>query len=257
MKVVIFAGGYGTRMREQTEFIPKPMVRVGGRPVLWHLLQIYSRQGFREFVILAGYRAEAIRAYFSSLNREAESFTVQTLTGEMELHSPLPDWKVTILDTGVATPTGDRLLKARETIGEHPFLCTYGDGLANVDLSSLQHEASKAPEGSSVMTAAVPQSRFGSIEVDSSGFVTSFNEKTASKEFVNIGYFLFTNAVFSHITPGTMLEDSALPALAKSRQLRVNRHKGFWMPMDTQREYEELCRLWESGDPPWFEDLGS
>lgn len=252
MKIVLLAGGLGTRMREETEFKPKPMVQIGDKPVLHHLMEIYSRFGFKEFVILAGYRADIIQDYFYNFRARTKAFTIRTRTGEFEVHGELEDWKVTVLNTGVETLTADRLLAARPYLGDDPFMLTYGDGLANVNLDSVVKLHRENP-GKSVMTITALESRFGQVDVDSAGTVTSFAEKPKGQDRVNIGFFLFTNEVFKHAIPGTMLEQSALKSLAVASRLQAHVHDGFWMPMDTFREYEKLNEIYSSGEIPWLD----
>tara|TARA_B110000503_G_scaffold104816_2_gene156408 strand:+ start:3155 stop:3892 length:738 start_codon:yes stop_codon:yes gene_type:complete len=239
-------------MREETEFKPKPMVQIGDKPVLHHLMEIYSRFGFNEFIILAGYRADIIQDYFYNFRARTNAFSVKTKTGEFEVHGELEDWKVTVLNTGVESLTADRLLAAKPYLGAEPFMLTYGDGLANVDLNKLV-ELHRLDTSRSVMTITALESRFGQVDVDSSGTVTSFAEKPRGRDKVNIGFFLFTHEVFDYAIPGTMLEQSALKRLASDSKLQAHEHEGFWMPMDTFREYEKLNEIYRSGRAPWIE----
>jgi glucose-1-phosphate cytidylyltransferase len=250
MKAVLLAGGLGTRMREETEFKPKPMVEIGGRPVLWHLMKLLSAQGINEFVILTGYKSDVVKEYFVDYWRHATAFTVNTKSESIRMYEEIEDWEVTVVDTGVETLTGDRILKARSFIGDEPFLCTYADGLANVSLDKLK-KLHMATGGANVMTIFSPESRFGLVEVVE-GQVVNFAEKPRVTEKVNIGFFIFNSEIFEHITPGTMLEDFALKSLAKSGRLFSHPHEGFWMPMDTFREYEKLSELWKNGTAPWM-----
>lgn len=252
MKIVLLAGGLGTRMREETEFKPKPMVQIGDKPVLHHLMEIYSHFGYNEFVILAGYRADIIQDYFYNFRARTKSFTVNTRTGEFEVHGELEDWKVTVLNTGVETLTSDRLMGARAHLGGQPFMLTYGDGLANVNLETIVglHQDNPAQ---SVMTVTGLESRFGQVGMDDSGLVTSFAEKPKGTDRVNIGFFLFNQDVFDYALPGTMLEQSAIKTLANRSRLQAHEHEGFWMPMDTYREYEKLNEIYQSGKAPWLD----
>lgn len=250
MKAVLLAGGLGTRMREETEFKPKPMVEIGGRPVLWHLMKLLSAQGINEFVILTGYKSDVVKEYFVDYWRHATAFTVNTKSKSIRMYEEIEDWDVTVVDTGVETLTGDRILKARSFIGDEPFLCTYADGLANVSLDELK-KLHMATGGANVITIFSPESRFGLVEVVE-GQVVNFAEKPRGKDKVNIGFFIFNSEIFEHITPGTMLEDFALKSLAKSGRLFSHPHEGFWMPMDTFREYEKLSELWKNGTAPWM-----
>ena len=251
MKAVIFAGGFGTRMRENTEFIPKPMVEIGGKPVLWHLMKIFSNQGVNDFVVLAGYRASAIQDYFVNFRNRVEAMTISTKSGKVEHHSESEDWTVTVLDTGLHTSTGDRLKMAEKYLRGEDFFCTYGDGLANVDLSRITSLSRLHPD-SSVVTVTHPKSRFGVVTQDAMGRVTSFDEKQTNESLINIGFFLFRPDVFDLLGDGKMLEEGALPRLTNLGRLRANIHEGFWRPMDTQREHSELSELFEIGSSPWL-----
>lgn len=250
MKLVIFAGGLGTRMREETEFKPKPMVDIGGQPVLWHLMKIFSSQGVNDFIVLTGYKGDSIRKYFFDFEILAQNFTKTLGQGNLKLHgNRVEEWKVTVLDTGIDTPTAGRLLKAQEVIGNEPFFCTYGDGLANINLSALieSHIQSKKI---ATLTAYRPRNRFGILSIEGNE-VVSFKEKPQMSDWINIGFFFFEPEIFDWCTEAEMLEDKPLVDLAASRQLAVNFHNGFWEPMDTYREYLELNRLWNEGKAPW------
>lgn len=250
MKLVIFAGGMGTRMREETEFKPKPMVEIGGRPVLWHLMKVYAHQGVKEFVILAGYKSEVVKRFFLDFEANTRDFTKNLGQGDLHFHSgEADDWKVTVVDTGVDTPTAGRLLAARQLIGDEPFFCTYGDGLANINLASLTR-AHNQSEKIATLTAFQPRNRFGILSIEGDE-VVSFKEKPQMSDWVNIGFFLFQPQIFDWCTKEDMLEERPLIGLAERRQLSVNFHTGFWEPMDTYREYLELNKLWEEDQAPW------
>lgn len=252
MKAVIFAGGLGTRMREETDFRPKPMVEIGSQPVLWHLMKIFAHHGVRDFVILAGYKSEVIKSYFANFNLFTKNFKVsiganpaiEFLDGDLE------DWKVTVLDTGRDTLTGERLLKAKDVIGSDKFFCTYGDGLAPVDLGLLveRHEASNRL---ATMTVTQPTNRFGVVDFDQNLRVSGFKEKPKMADWINMGFFVFEPEVFDYLKPGEALEESALTKLANDGQIGVNPFEGFWEPMDTFREYQMLNQLWNQGNAPW------
>jgi glucose-1-phosphate cytidylyltransferase len=253
MKAILLAGGLGTRMREETEFRPKPMVEVGGRPVLWHIMKLLSHQGLREFVILTGYRSDVIRRYFFDYEHLNLDFTIQLgkpSTTTFHGQHDEAGWSITVVDTGPQTLTGERILRAREFIGDSRFLLTYGDGLADINLARLveEHEASNA---SLTMSVAKPNSRFGVVERDESGLVKRFLEKPEGKELVNMGFMIAEPIVFQSLGPGQALEDEPLRKLAEAGKLGSYFHEGFWQPMDTQRELELLNEMWESGDAPW------
>lgn len=251
MKVVIFAGGLGTRMREETEFRPKPMVEIGGKPVLWHLMKIYSHYGFGDFIVLAGYKANVIKEYFSRLDLFTRDFTFHTDSGNLDyLTGRKENWKITVLDTGPESQTGDRLKCARELINGETFCCTYGDGLAPVDISTLvkTHFEGKT---SATMTVVRPANRFGVVEFDSNNIARSFLEKPRMSDWINMGFFVFGPEIFSHLDQGKSLEEGALTKLAAQGELSVFPYDGFWEPMDTFREFQKLNDLWISGRAPW------
>jgi len=253
MKAVILAGGLGTRMREETEFRPKPMVEIGGRPILWHIMKIFSEQGVKDFVILTGYKGEMIKRFFFDYEMLTRDFTLHLNDkSSVEFHGTQPgeDWRVTVLDTGSSSLTGDRLLRARSHLNDEPFFVTYGDGLANVNLSDLLdvHNATKA---TLTISTAQPRSRFGVVAPDKDGRVSEFLEKPVGKEIVNIGYMVANNSLFHYLQDGGALENRPLSKLAQDGQLSAHRHDGFWQPMDTVRELEILTKLWESGNVPW------
>ena len=253
MKVVLFAGGLGSRMREETEFRPKPMTEIGSRPVLWHIMKIFAHYGHNEFVICAGYKAQMIKQFFLDYSAHTSDFTVG-LDGS---NSPVfhashgeKDWTVTVVDTGLETQTGGRLAQVRPYLGDAPFLCTYGDGIAPVDLDRLLQHHKRSGKAAS-MTVTRPSSRFGVVETDADGTVTSFREKPTSDDLVNIGFFVFNDQIFRGLNRDTVLEEDPLKRLAAEGQLSSFEHDGFWKPMDTFREYQELNGLWNNGNAPW------
>lgn len=253
MKAVLLAGGLGTRMREQTDIRPKPMVEVGGRPVLWHIMKWFAKAGVNDFVVLTGYKSEYIKQYFA--NYRVNNFDFEVQLGDpdslhfMGTHDE-NSWKVTILDTGLDTPTGGRIKAAEDLLKEEPFFCTYGDGIATVDVKGLMdfHEAS---ETLATVTVCRPPARFGKIQFTDSGRVTDFLEKPPSQSWVSIGYFVFQPGIFSILGTRTVLEQEAMRTLVDGGDLSAFKHEGFWQPMDTQREYERLEELWQSGSAPW------
>jgi glucose-1-phosphate cytidylyltransferase len=254
MKAVLLAGGLGTRMREETEFRPKPMVEVGGKPVLWHIMKLLSAQGIKEFVICTGYKSEHIANYFANYGALNQDFTV-TLGDDSSIvyhdrHEDL-DWTVTVAYTGADTMTGGRIKRVRKYVGDEPFLCTYGDGIASVDLRALQ-EFHSSHGKTATMTTTRPYSRFGVVDINDDGDVASFREKPQTDDWINIGYFIFEPAVFDYIDgDSTVLEQEPLHRLADEDQLSAFRHDGFWQPMDTQRESQHLNELWSRGKAPW------
>lgn len=252
IKAVILAGGLGTRLAEETATRPKPMVEVGGRPILWHIMKIYAHHGITEFVICLGYRAEVIKEYFLGLFHRSSDFTVNLTDNQVQVHQVgADDWEVTLVDTGLHTQTGGRLLRVREFVGPGTFLMTYGDGVADVDLTHLL--AFHRGHGRlATLTAVRPQARFGTLELDGDR-VLAFSEKPPGAEgWINGGFFVLEPGVFDYLGGDqTVFEREPLERLAREGQLMVHRHEGFWQCMDTLRDVRNLGRLWDSGSPPW------
>jgi glucose-1-phosphate cytidylyltransferase len=253
MKAVLLAGGLGTRMREETEFRPKPMVEVGGRPVLWHIMKILGSQGITDFVICAGYKSEYIKNYFYNYGASNLDFTVklgdQSSTIFHGSHDEF-EWTVTVADTGENTNTGGRIKRVQKYLDGEPFLATYGDGIADIDLKALISFHSTSGK-LATMTTTQALSRFGVVDIDDSGLVQSFREKPKVNDWINIGYFLFENMIFEYLEDESVLEEKPLRRLAEENQLASYQHKGFWQPMDTQREAWLLNGLWASNKAPW------
>jgi glucose-1-phosphate cytidylyltransferase len=253
MKVVLLAGGLGTRMREETEFRPKPMVEVGGKPVLWHIMKTYASYGHTDFVICAGYKGDQIKQYFYNYAASNMDFTVTLGDADSAVFHGKHDefgWRVTVSDTGFDTPTGGRIKAVEKYLEHESFLCTYGDGIANVDISQLLESHSSAGRKATI-TVTNPRSRFGIVQVENGNAVTGFLEKPETADPVNIGYFVFSPAIFDVLTRESVLEESPLVSLAAENQLTAFRHDGFWQPMDTFREYQLLNGLWQQGNAPW------
>jgi glucose-1-phosphate cytidylyltransferase len=253
MKAVLLAGGLGTRMREETEFRPKPMVEIGGRPVLWHIMKMLSQQGIQDFVVCAGYKSDQVKEYFLNYIQANSDFTISLgSSNQIEFHDSHGEatWKVTVADTGTLTNTGGRLKAVERFIGSDAFLCTYGDGLADVDLTALRDFHSGHGKMATV-TASRPSSRFGLVETDERGMVRQFREKPILDEWVSIGFFIFEPQIFSILGENSVLEEEPLNSLADSGELGAYKHEGFWQPMDTFRESKILNDLWDSGGAPW------
>lgn len=254
MKAILLAGGLGTRMREETEFRPKPMVEVGGKPVLWHIMKTYAQAGIKDFIVCAGYKGNFIKNYFYNYAAENLDFTVRLgNNNEIVYHGSHDefDWNVTVVDTGALTMTGGRIKRVQRFIGDESFLCTYGDGIANVDVETLI-EHHRAHGKLATMTTTQPTSRFGVVDLEEDGSVRNFREKPRVDDWVNIGYFAFEPEVLDYIEGDyTVLEEEPLHRLADERQLSSFRHSGFWQPMDTQREKEQLNAIWDRGHAPW------
>jgi glucose-1-phosphate cytidylyltransferase len=252
VKVVILAGGLGTRLAEETVARPKPMVEIGGRPILWHLMQLYADAGFNEFVVACGYRQEVIKDYFRSLYSTTNDLTVDFSTGEIAVQVRWKnDWKVHLIDTGPDTMTGGRIKRLERIIGNETFMCTYGDGLASIDARDVLR-THRAAGRLATITAVRPPARFGVLEIDGDR-VAAFSEKPQTSEgWINGGFFVFEPAIFERLAGDkTLLEHEPLAGLAAERQLTVHRHDGFWHPMDTLRDKRLLEELWSTGAPPW------
>jgi glucose-1-phosphate cytidylyltransferase len=252
MKVVILAGGFGTRLSEYTENTPKPMVQIGGKPIIWHIMQYYAKFGFNDFVIALGYRAQDIREYFLKFNSLNSDFTVDLASGEVNwLGSSSPEWKVTLVDTGLESLTGTRLKMLTPHLNNSRLMLTYGDGLSDVDLKKLIsfHES----HGKQVtMTAVRPPARFGELEI-SQGQVHSFDEKPQLQSgWINGGFFVIEPDFLGQIPDSNvMLERGPLQSAASRGELMAFEHEGFWQCMDSKRDKETLQALWDSGEAPW------
>ena len=246
----------GTRISEETAHTPKPLIHIGGKPILWHIMKHYSFYGFNDFIILLGYRGYMIKDYFINYYNHNSDITVDLTTNQIDIHKPCTDpWKITLLDTGLDTLTGGRILRAADHLRSAPFMLTYGDGLSTVNLKALaEFHASQGKLAT--ITATYPmEGRFGALNFDAqTNEIHSFNEKPISGEgLINGGYMVLDPAVLNYITDGdaTPFERAPLEALARDNQLCGFRHDGFWQCMDTLRDKNMLERLWASGNPPW------
>jgi glucose-1-phosphate cytidylyltransferase len=252
MKVVILAGGLGTRLSEETSSRPKPMVEIGGRPMLWHIMSHYAAHGFKEFVLALGYKAEMVRSYFVDYHSVARDVSVRLADGAVTAHGAASeDWTLHLIDTGLNTMTGGRILRLREWIGNETFCLTYGDGVSDVDLTKLV-AFHKAHGKLATVTAVRPPARFGGLDLDGDS-VCAFTEKNqASEGWINGGFFVLQPEVLDLIAGDEILwEHEPLEHLAHDGQLRAFRHEGFWQPMDTLRDLRLLESLWQNGNPPW------
>lgn len=252
MKVVILAGGYGTRLSEETVVKPKPMVEIGGRPILWHIMKHYGHYGLREFCVAVGYKAEFIKRYFLDYYTVSNDVSVDLTTGDASIRNQhTEDWLIHLIDTGIDTNTGGRLLALERELGDDTFMLTYGDGVSNVDLEALL--AFHRSHGlAATLTAVRPPARFGGLSLDGDR-VARFDEKPQIGEgWINGGFMVLERSIFDYLDgPDTNLEAHALERLAADGQLAAYKHDAFWQCMDTQRDVHTLERLWAEGKPAW------
>ena len=255
MKVLILAGGFGTRLSEETDIRPKPMVEIGGKPILWHIMKTYSHYGINEFVILLGYKGYYIKEYFTNYFLHQSDVTIDMSSGDIEVHNNSSEpWKVTLLDTGLNAMTGARVKKAKDHIGNEPFLLTYGDGVANVDIQATL-DFHKKHGKLMTMTSAQPDGRFGALDINENDKVVAFKEKPRGDDsWINAGYFVCQPEVLDYIPQGNdvVLEQEPLKNLAKDGQIYTYKHNDFWMPMDSLRDKIKLDEMCESQDAPWM-----
>jgi len=254
MKVVLLAGGQGTRIREESEYRPKPMVEIGNRPILWHIMKTFSHYGHKDFIICAGYKGSMIKDYFLNLNPNIMDFTIDFSSSKKDpvFHgkSEKIDWKVTVVDTGVETQTGGRINAIKNFIEDEPFFVTYGDGLADINLTKLENFHREHGKIGTV-TAIKPLSRFGIMEIDEKSNVKYFREKPLIEDWVNGGFFIFQPEIFNYLNEKSILEKEPLINLAHDSELKAFKHEGFWQPMDTFRESQMLQKMWDEGEAPW------
>lgn len=254
MKVLILAGGLGTRLSEDTINIPKPMVEIGGKPIIWHIMKTYSHHGFNDFVILLGYKGHIIKEYFANYFLNNSDVTIDLKNNQMKINNNnCEPWKVTLIDTGYNTMTGGRIKRAEKIIGNKPFMLTYGDGVANVNIKDLVkfHESHN---GKITMTSIQPEGRFGALDIDKNFKVNKFTEKPKGDgNWINGGYFVCDPDVLSYITEGdgSVFEQKPLEDLALKNHLYAYKHNGFWMPMDTLRDKNQLNNMWLQNAAPW------
>ena len=252
LPAVILAGGLGTRLREETEFRPKPLVEIGGKPILWHIMKTLGVQGVEDFTICLGYKSDSIKDYFLNYQARMNDLTIHlgetTRTEHLGNHDE--NWKVTLAQTGALTNTGGRVKAVERYVAGRRFLCTYGDGVANIDLDRLLDFHLNHGKIATVSTYR-PISRFGALEINDSGVVTSFSEKPQSEGWVNAGYFIFEPEVFEYLESDSILETAPLQKLSGEGELMAFKHEGFWQPMDTFRETMMLNEMWEQEKAPW------
>jgi len=255
MKVLILAGGLGSRLSEETVLKPKPMVEIGNKPILWHIMKIYSHYGFNEFVIMCGYKGYLIKEYFANYYRHMSDMTIDLADNTITHHENHAEpWKVTLVDTGLDTMTGGRIKKVKKYIGDEPFMLTYGDGVSDVNIDSLI-QFHKAHGKAITMTSVQPEGRYGSLIVDDTERVLSFQEKPKGDgAWINAGFFVCQPEVLDYIPDGDKIifEREPLEGSAAAGELFAYKHEGFWKPMDTQRDKFQLEELIEKGKAPWI-----
>jgi len=253
MKVVLLAGGFGTRISEESHLKPKPMIEIGERPMLWHIMKGYSACGFNDFVVCCGYKQHVIKEYFADYYLHNSDITFDFRDGNvMEVHSNTAEpWRVTLVDTGLNTMTGGRVKRVQKYVGEEPFMLTYGDGVADIDVRALV-EFHKAHGKLATLSAVMPVGRFGVLDIEGN-CVNAFREKNEDDMgYINTGFMVFEPGVFDYIDgDSTILERAPLERLANEGQLMAYKHEGFWQCMDTQRDKQKLDELWASGAAPW------
>ena len=244
MKVVILAGGFGTRISEESVLKPKPMIEIGGRPILWHIMKLYSHYGFNEFVICAGYKQHMIKEYFSDYFLHMSDITFDITNNKMTIHNTNSEpWKVTVVDTGLNTMTGGRVKRIQQYIGNEPFMLTYGDGVSNVDIKKLV-EFHKANGKIATMTAVNAGQKFGVLDIAKNNEITSFREKSESDgAMINAGFMVLEPKMFDYIEGDS--------TVFEKKQLVAYKHDGFWKCMDTQRDKMQLEKMWAEGKAPW------
>lgn len=254
MKTIILAGGLGTRLSEETDLKPKPMVEIGGKPILWHIMKIYSHYGYNDFIICCGYKSYFIKDYFYHYYMHSSDITVDLVANKITYHNSTSEsWKITLVDTGLDTMTGGRIKRVQKYIGNDPFMLTYGDGVGNINIPELL-DFHKRNKKLVTLTAVLPDGKFGALSLNNSDDITEFREKPAGDgSWINGGFFVCQPEVFDYIKKGdsTVFEREPLEGLARDNQLKAYKHTGFWKPMDTLKQKMELNALWNSDNPPW------
>lgn len=255
MKVIILCGGAGTRLKEETEFKPKPMVIVGNKPLLWHIMKIYAYWGFNEFILALGYKADYIKDYFLSQKAFTTDFTIDTKNHRtkfyLESREELDKFKITFVDTGLETLPGERILRCKKYIPktDEYFMVTYGDGVSDINITKLI-KFHKKQKKIGTISAVHPRSKYGLIKIKDGNLVKGFTEKPVLSDWVNGGYMIFDKRFFNYLRPGEY-EHEGMRRLAKEQQLSAYKHDGFWLAIDTYKELDDLNRLWDSGEIPW------
>lgn len=254
MKVVILAGGFGTRISEESYLKPKPMIELGNMPILWHIMKLYSYYGFNEFVICAGYKQEVIKQWFTNYFIHSSDITFDFTKGDEVIvhHQKSEKWKVTVVDTGLRTMTGGRIKRIKEYVNNEPFMLTYGDGVSDVNIKALldYHKSHGKIGTMSIYNAG---QRFGVIDMDETGTIHSFREKSIDDgSMINIGFMIMNPEIFDYIEgDNTIFEKEPLETIARLGELKAYKHQGYWQCMDTKRDHDQLNALWEKGEAPW------
>ena len=253
MKVVILAGGFGTRLSEETQIKPKPMIEIGGKPILWHIMKIYSYYGFNDFIICLGYKGYMIKEYFFNYFMHQSDLTIDLKTNSIETHSSNAEpWKISLIDTGTNSMTGGRIKRIKDYVGDETFLLTYGDGVGNINIEDLV-KYHKSKQKLVTITAVQPSGRFGSLNLNEQNNVQSFLEKPEGDgAWINGGFFVCEPEIFDFINSDhTTWEREPMEKIASKGEMTAFKHNGFWKPMDTLREKKELENLWNKGNAPW------
>lgn len=253
MKVVLLAGGFGTRISEYTDLIPKPMVAIGGYPILWHIMNTYSHYGHKDFYLALGYKAEVVKDYFLGYRARNSDFTVDLSTGALESHKEqAKDWRVTLVNTGLETMTGGRVKRLKRFIGNQPFMLTYGDGVADINIKKLL-DFHKSHGKMVTITAVHPSARFGELDLDKQRVVTFQEKPQTTQGWINGGYCVVQPEFFDLINGDeTILEREPLEQVATMGELMAYQHNGFWQCMDTKRDHDNLEKMWSEGEAPWL-----
>lgn len=251
LPLVVLAGGLGTRLRESTEFKPKPMVEIGNKPILWHIMKTYSLYNVNDFIICAGYKSDQIKQYFLNYKELNYDFSINTISRDTKFFSSsIENWNVTVADTGDATNTGGRIFKVRDYIDQDTFLCTYGDGIADIDIKKLI-DFHKSHKKLATVTVVKQPSRFGVVELTENSSVKLFKEKPLLEGWVSAGFFVFEKKFLEYLQIDSVLEKEPLNRLAEENQLMAYKHEGFWQSMDTYREQLLLNELIQNNQAPW------
>ncbi|MGD8778960.1 MAG: glucose-1-phosphate cytidylyltransferase [Ignavibacteria bacterium] len=253
MKVVILAGGFGTRLSEETGIKPKPMVEIGERPILWHIMKIYSHYGYNDFIICLGYKGYVIKEYFANYYLHQSDVTFDLKDNSKKIHHNTAEpWKVTLVETGLNTMTGGRVLRVKEYLQNETFMLTYGDGVSDINIKKLL-DHHKATNQIATVTAAQPAGRFGALKIGKNEMVSTFHEKPSGDgNWVNAGFFVLEPAVFNYLEDdSTIFEREPLQSLSKQGQLKAFHHHGFWMPMDKLSDKKDLEKMWNENKAPW------